>query len=253
MSWTPKNNYIVCITLFLCLFSQSGNAADQLRLKSPVDQVTLVELYTSHGCSSCPPADAWLRNFTQDKDLWTKVIPLAFHVDYWDYLGWKDQFSSSRYSDRQKAYRRSGAISAVYTPGFVIGGREWRSWFGKRTVNLLSDKSVGALEANITPGKQAMIRFMPTDNVSAHNIRAHLAVLGFGINSNIGGGENSGRNLTEDFVVLGDSSTPANSDLKWQLSWPAVNDVKVKRKAVVAWLSREGDPAPIQAVGGWFE
>jgi hypothetical protein len=253
MSWTSKNKLIISITLFLCMFIQSSNAAVQLRLKSPVGQATLVELYTSHGCSSCPPADAWLRKFTQNKDLWTKVIPLAFHVDYWDYLGWKDPFASSKYSSRQQAYRRSGGISAVYTPGFVVGGREWRGWVRGRTVNLSPDKSVGALEANITPGKRAMIRFTPTANVSAHNIRAHLAVLGFGINSNIGGGENSGRNLTEDFVVLGDSSTPANSDLKWQLPWPAVNDVKVKRKAVVVWLSREGDPAPIQAAGGWLD
>ena len=65
---------------------------------------SLLELYTSEGCSSCPPAEAWLSNLTTDARLWTDVVPVAFHVDYWDYLGWDDVFACADFSERQRDY-----------------------------------------------------------------------------------------------------------------------------------------------------
>jgi hypothetical protein len=82
--------------------------------ESPV----VVELYTSQGCAACPPADALL-NEIADHDT---VLPLALHVDYWDYIGWEDTFGQSVFSDRQKAYARKMGRNSVYTPQMVIGG-----------------------------------------------------------------------------------------------------------------------------------
>jgi len=177
---------------------------------------------------------------------------MAFHVDYWDYLGWKDRFARSKYSKRQRQYRESGGIRAVYTPGFVVNGREWRGWFGGGTPELSPGKKVGRLTARITPNSQISARFNPITTASHSDIRAHVAILGFGISSDIGGGENSGRELKEDFVVLGDSSAISTAPLQWTIPWPNIRASDGTRLAIVVWVSREGDPTPIQAAGGWL-
>ncbi len=79
---------------------------------------TVIELYTSQGCSSCPPADEMLAELAQRSD----VIPLALHVDYWDYLGWKDDLANPAFTQRQKAFAEAAGSATVYTPQMVIGG-----------------------------------------------------------------------------------------------------------------------------------
>ena len=81
---------------------------------------TVVELYTSQGCSSCPPADAFLRKLAADPD----VIALALHVDYWDYIGWSDHFAQPHFTERQKAYARLVGSNTIYTPQMIVGGRD---------------------------------------------------------------------------------------------------------------------------------
>ena len=78
----------------------------------------VVELFTSQGCSSCPPADDLFAQLAQKDDL----LPLALHVDYWDYIGWKDQFAQPQFTDRQKAYARAAGSRTIYTPQMVVGG-----------------------------------------------------------------------------------------------------------------------------------
>lgn len=84
------------------------------------DNAIVVELYTSQGCSSCPPADALLSKLAERDD----VIALALHVDYWDYIGWKDEFANPAYTKRQKVYARAAGTRTIYTPQMVVGGRE---------------------------------------------------------------------------------------------------------------------------------
>lgn len=82
-------------------------------------QGVLVELFTSQGCSSCPPADAFLADLTHDQG----VIPLALHVDYWDYIGWSDTFAQEKFSNRQRKYAKMNADRMVYTPQIIVAGQ----------------------------------------------------------------------------------------------------------------------------------
>ena len=86
---------------------------------------TIVELYTSEGCDSCPPADKWFSTLNAARD---GVVPLAFHVDYWDYIGWKDRFAKSLFTQRQRdAVTRQGS-RVSYTPQLMLDGRDLRTW-----------------------------------------------------------------------------------------------------------------------------
>ncbi len=100
---------MAAMMLWGCL---AGNAAAE----APV----VVELYTSQGCSSCPPADAMLREMKDRED----VIAIALHVDYWDYIGWKDSFAHPGHTERQRGYARAAGESTIYTPQFVVGGAD---------------------------------------------------------------------------------------------------------------------------------
>lgn len=89
-------------------------------LSQAADRPVVVELYTSQGCSSCPPADALLHELADRDD----VIALALHVDYWDYIGWKDSFGARAHADRQRAYARAAGKRMIYTPQMIVGGRD---------------------------------------------------------------------------------------------------------------------------------
>ena len=100
LHWRPTRTHVL-ILLSSLFFSSYAVAAGTLSAKSPAEQVGLLELYTSEGCSSCPPADRWLSKLKGEPKLWRNIIPLAFHVDYWDYIGWEDRFASPAYTARQ--------------------------------------------------------------------------------------------------------------------------------------------------------
>ena len=103
-------------SLALILSLLAMTLGSQARAEGPV----VVELYTSQGCSSCPPADRLLRDIAMRSD----VIAIALHVDYWDYIGWEDSFADPRFTRRQKAYARAAGHGTIYTPQFVVGGTD---------------------------------------------------------------------------------------------------------------------------------
>lgn len=100
------------------LVSAAGGLWLALAAPSVAERAVVVELYTSQGCSSCPSADAFLESLANDP----RVIPLALHVDYWDYIGWKDTFGQAKFTDRQKSYARAIGSRTIYTPQMIVGG-----------------------------------------------------------------------------------------------------------------------------------
>lgn len=240
------------LLVWLLMVPVAAAAADTLRLESPGPRVSLLELYTSEGCSSCPPADRWVSKLLDDPRLWREVVPVAFHVDYWDYIGWPDRFASPAYGERQRDYARTRAVSTVYTPGLVLAGEEWRSWFSAPVLRIDNREQVGRLTLDVSGGK-ARMAFTPSIPV-APDLELHVAILGFDLATEVRAGENAGRKLRHDFVVLGYRSVPTerrDGVHTASLSLPAAR-VASERRAVAAWLSPPGDPRPVQAVGGWL-
>jgi hypothetical protein len=230
------------------IFSTSQVAAAELKLDSSTRQNTLLELYTSQGCSSCPPAECWLGSLQEDPRLWREVIPLAFHVDYWDYIGWKDPLAKSANSARQQRYHSEGGLSAVYTPGFVVNGQEWRNWHGLRPLPENSNM-VGRLTLQLSDETITASYHPATAQQGA--LRLNVAVLGVGITTQVTSGENAGKKLPQDFVVLAHTQA-ASTNGQWQTRLPAIEPVSGVRLAIAAWVNREEKLAPLQAVGGWL-
>ena len=241
---------IFMVVLFV---APSAARAETLALESTSERVSLLELYTSEGCSSCPPADRWLSDLQQDPRLWQAVVPIAFHVDYWDYIGWPDRFASNRYSQRQKSHARNGHVKSVYTPGFVLAGKEWRSWFMFPVLKIKADEAVGPLRLELDHDRVSAL-YQPV-LLSSRPLELHIAVLGFGLETEVKAGENHGRTLKHDFVVLGHTRVTMRRHQSGMIAQTELPEPRFEssRKAIAAWVSVAGDPYPIQAVGGWLK
>src|SRR5258708_4855740 len=122
------------IIVIALIFAPAIFAAEPLTFESTEAQATLIELFSSEGCSSCPPAEAWMSRLRSSADLWKTIVRVVFHVDYWDSLGWRDRFASPAFSDRQRRYAQTWRSDSVYTPGLVLNGGEWRGWFDRAPV-----------------------------------------------------------------------------------------------------------------------
>ncbi|MCV6604986.1 MAG: DUF1223 domain-containing protein [Porticoccaceae bacterium] len=213
--------------------------------QSGKQQVQLLELYTSEGCSSCPPADHWLSRQLQHPGLWKQFVPVAFHVAYWDWIGWQDRFASEKYDKRQHNYASNGAVGNVYTPGFLLNGREWRGFFQhERSLPKSLTKDVGNLQLN-TDGKQFHAKF---DGKGGQQL--HIAILGMKITSKVTRGENRNKTLTHDFVVVGFGSYEAENG-SWNGRLPMLMH-QPDNYAIAAWVTDGKSQRPIQAVGGEY-
>ncbi len=223
-----------------------------LTFKSGEERVRLVELYTSQGCSSCPPADEWLNVFEQSDDLWQRVVPMAFHVDYWDYIGWDDRYATASNGDRHRKYAASWTSESVYTPGFVVDGAEWRGWFDRQALELTTSDKPGVLVASVS-GENIDVTFVP-NSPSRRGYRAYAAVLGFDFRDAVDAGENKDRVLNHDFVVLGTSTEKLDKDgdtRTTRLEMPKPRKSSA-RTALAVWVTEKDDLNPVQATGGWL-
>ena len=240
---------------FLLMFCACGLAgAAPLTFQSSKCQVSLVELYTSEGCSSCPPAEAWLNRLTNQPGLWTDFVPVAFHVSYWNNLGWRDKFSSDEFSQRQNDYALAWSGQDIYTPEFVLNGKEWSDWFGFRSIPSPSANEVGTLQVSSTDGKHWEADFIPVKNGSA-DFDVTAAVLDCNVASDVTAGENSGRHLDHDFAALSLITRSLVSQTNG-FHGTFITDPDQKgiagRLALAVWVTHSGQLAPLQATGGWL-
>ncbi len=228
--------------------------AFELQFESGTNQTTLIELYTSQGCSSCPPAEEYLNKFKSNADLWKKYIPMALHVNYWDYIGWKDRFSQPDHTTRQQQYARLQGMSTIYTPGFFVNGVEWRRGFF--TSSLPSARNnVGVLGVTII-GENVQVKFSPENRLNSA-LQFNIALLGMGLATEIKAGERKGRHTRHEFVVLAKNSStqiqPHNNIYQWQTALPQNNKIQAKNYAVVVWVNKADNLTPLQAAADFLQ
>ena len=246
-----KRRVIASVMMVIWLAAGYIFASEPKTFESGDTQSSLIELFTSEGCSSCPPAEKWLSALKSSSDLWKKAVPVAFHVDYWDHLGWRDRFAKPEFTSRQQRYAAAWGGDSVYTPSFVVNGKEWRGWFGGNAMPITYTK-VGVLRVSVGDDGKVSATFAP-DTMQARPLALNVALLGNDLESDVKRGENSGRKLRHDFVVLQLVKTEliASGD-RWISSISIPKQNAEKPRALAAWVSEEDVDPPIQATGGWL-
>jgi hypothetical protein len=201
---------------------------------------TVVELYTSEGCSSCPPADRWLSTLKNRPD----VVALAFHVNYWDHLGWHDRFASAANTERQRALMAPSGSRYVYTPQVIANGHDWRGWPALPR----PASAAAAASPSLTLSRDGDV---VTAQVGAATgqLSGYWAVVEDGHSSTVRAGENSGELLRHDHVVRRYEPLPpwdAAQAREWRWSVPAAAPGNARR--VVFVLTQPASQRPVQAV-----
>jgi hypothetical protein len=234
--------------LLVAVLTNATAHGAEVVFESKPTRTHLIELFTSEGCSSCLPAEAWLSNLKNEARLWQDLVPIAFHVDYWDHLGWHDPFASKVWTERQADYSARWKSESVYTPAFVLDGVAWR----KGPLPPGATEKPGVLRIALN-GEQVTAAFKPESTAGLH-YEIHLARLGFELGADVTAGENIGRKLKHDFVVLGlinEAMKSGPNELRLPPESPKQPGTN-SRGAIAAWVTQAGKIEPIQAVGGWL-
>jgi hypothetical protein len=189
----PAATFCTSLALLAATAAQAATpTAGTCQARSGANAPVVVELYTSEGCSSCPPADRWLSTLKGQPE----VLALAFHVNYWDRLGWPDRFASAEATARQHELAQRAGSNNVYTPQVIANGRDWRIWpklpaagaTPPVAINLSRDGDRVSAQVTATPGAPAQLA-------------GYWAVLEDQHESRVRAGENAGETLRHDHVV----------------------------------------------------
>lgn len=197
--------------LFLLMFLVPlGVQGGQCKATSPQTTTALVELYTSEGCDSCPPADRWLSSLGTKGYAPDRVVPIALHVDYWDYIGWKDPYARQAFSARQRKMAKLARAAMVYTPQVLLQGQDFRQWGSPAFEQAVA-------KINARPAKARISLLLDTrqkdhfvveaaaellDRLQQADAALFLGAYENKLVSEVKAGENRGRTLPHDYVVL---------------------------------------------------
>ena len=200
-------------------------ASGGCQARSDDRQALLIELYTSEGCNSCPPADRWLSSLKGRPD----VLAAAFHVDYWDRLGWVDRFGSARHTERQAQQQRSSGAGFSYTPQVLANGRDWR---GAPTLPILDQPALVQVQAQRIDPQRVAVQVIPKPGAPTR-LSLWWALLEDGHVSAVRAGENQGVTLHHDHVVRQYGLLPA---------WAASAGQAAAAEIKLATAQKEGGP-----------
>lgn len=180
------------LTAFAC--ASLGAQAQTCSATSAAHGTPVVELYTSEGCNSCPPADRWLSALSARHE----VVALAFHVDYWDRLGWTDRFASPAFTQRQAQQQAVNGARYSYTPQVVINGADRKDWSGVSSIGAAARPNASVQISLGRSGERVSAKVQAS---SSARLSAYWAVTESGHSTAVKGGENSGVMLKHDHVV----------------------------------------------------
>lgn len=184
--------------------------AGQCTAQSGSGTAALVELYTSEGCNSCPPADRWLSALGAKGYAPQKVVPLSLHVDYWDYIGWKDPYAQARFSGRQRKLTQLQRLAFVYTPQVMLQGHDFRAWsspaFAQTVARINAQPARARLSLTVDgagrDGMKVEALSEVLDSTQRQDAALYIAAFESKLTSRVTAGENRGETLSHDYVVL---------------------------------------------------
>jgi hypothetical protein len=212
------------------LLASPLSGATQCRSASGAGRVAVLELYTSEGCDSCPAADNWVSGLPARKFTDKRVIPLAFHVDYWNQLGWIDPYSQAIFSARQRAQSQRHGVNFVVTPQLLLNGRDFRRGilfddFDNQISAINHSKPAADIRVETTTNIAMLSASLEVDIHDADQSRAGVFVALYENNlvTQVRAGENKGRTLKHDFVVrefVGPLATDSSGALRHALQFP---------------------------------
>lgn len=197
------------IILTVALFAAGHATGATCSVKSPAHTVALLELYTSEGCSSCPPADRWLSSLVEKGFRADQVVPLALHVDYWNYLGWSDPFSQAQFGARQREITQLNRQRVVYTPQITLQGEDYRVWgssssFAQAVRAINQQPAQAELNLSLATAQKVItitLKGMVNDASVHPGARVFIALYENRLSTQVPAGENAGRVLQHDHVV----------------------------------------------------
>lgn len=241
--------------VFFLLFSlQSLAEAPQVfTAASPANRVALLELYTSEGCSSCPPADRFMSRLKLEDISEEKLIPLSFHVTYWDYIGWKDRFSNPQHDARQRKQAKLNNSRTVYTPQFIMNGKDFRRHgsFDNEIVRINSITAEYQLEVSASLNTNAIDVVLDTKSLrdNSDEAVAYIALYEHGLSSEVTDGENDGKYLRHDYVVR-ELKGPylINQDQAMFKAAFMRSGYKIENSGIVAFIQKPPSSEVLQAV-----
>jgi hypothetical protein len=219
----------------------------------------LVELYTSEGCSSCPPADRWLSGLGTDGYVPGRVVPLSLHVDYWDYIGWKDGYAKGEFSSRQRKLSLQQRLAFVYTPQVMLQGKDFRGWGSAafdRAVERINARPAKArlglvIESLAKSAITVNVRADLTENARAGDAALYLAAYENKLASDVTAGENRGERLRHDYVVLewvGPIEFPHGPSLSERRVLPLLPKAVAAHSGVAAFVQHRRTTEVLQAL-----
>ena len=234
-------------------------AAMTCTAKSAQNTTALVELYTSEGCDSCPPADRWLSSLGAKGYGLERVVPIALHVDYWDYIGWKDPYAQQRFSSRQRKLAQLTRAAIVYTPQVLLQGQDFRGWGGgafdaavarinARTARAAIELSLDAREKGFFQ-LEAKAELRDTSQLAEAGL--YLGTYENRLVSRVQAGENRGRTLAHDFVVfewLGPLEFKGAATLAEKRRLPLLPRAVAAHSGVVAFVQNRASAEVLQAL-----
>jgi hypothetical protein len=247
---------LAIIVVLVTSLAAPARAATACHATSEAQTRPLVELYTSEGCDSCPPADRWFSSRFDASDEHHPALALAFHVDYWDRLGWVDRFANAAYTERQYEAMRANGASFVYTPQVLVQGHALADWRGgaaaaidaasrapaRATITL--DATPGAHEVVVRAGARV------PDAVRMRDAQLFVAYADSGLVSDVKAGENRGVRLEHDHVVRALQRVgPPAADGRWRASVTLPKPAEAGRQPMlVAFVQRAASGDVLQSV-----
>jgi hypothetical protein len=229
------------LSVLTSLFAAAQVATCQVQ--APATAPTVIELFTSEGCSSCPPADRWLSSLPFDD----RTLALSFHVNYWDYLGWKDPFATQATTQRQRQWKAALRAPYVYTPQVLVNGADERSW-NRLGANQLPRPTAAAVPGLRLERQGNKVRADVSALPGGRQLAGYWAVLSGRVQSEVTRGENAGRTLTHDHVVrLYLPVAPWSSAQPRQQTLDLGQDPAVANTRVVFVVTAEDGLRPLQA------